>query len=91
MDSMGRKDCGTSTTDEVDAGVKDLFDALEPVLIVSRAWSLAALSFHMYLTSFSLSGKLSHIGRWNLEMEDRRTDPVSIFVKIEIAMSCNGG
>jgi type IV pilus assembly protein PilC len=59
MDAMLQK-IADFYEDEVDAAVKDLLTALEPVMIVFLGVVVGGVVISMYLPLFSLIGKLSH-------------------------------
>jgi type IV pilus assembly protein PilC len=59
MDAMLQK-IADFYEDEVDAAVKDLLTALEPIMIVFLGVVVGGVVISMYLPLFSLIGKLSH-------------------------------
>src|ERR1700723_731016 len=58
MDAMLQK-IADFYEDEVDAAVKDLLPARDPIMIVVLGWVVGGIVFSMYLPLFSLIGKLA--------------------------------
>ena len=81
--------------DEVDAAVKDLLTALEPIMIVFLGVVVGGIVISMYLPLFSLDRQTVRATRHrlqHLEMEDGGVTPVLHFLlKMELGMSGQDG
>ena len=74
--------------EEVDAAVKDLLTALEPIMIVFLGVVVGGVVISMYLPLFSLIGKLTvatnRLSFWKWRAGDHRPPSIFLFRKSEL-------